>query len=94
MSVEELVLAELAVRRATLAHRGLAAMRLTRHVDVYASILSGRPVVAGRLDPEVLRCGLRSASLPSATTFVTVTAAILDAIVEAEPLLEMRRSSR
>jgi hypothetical protein len=68
---------------------------ITRHVDVCESIVRGLPVLAGNLDPVVLRYALRGAELPPANTYITVTADMLDAVDEAGPYrLKTRRERR
>jgi len=59
---------------------------LTTRVDACASLLRGEPVLAATLDPGVLRRALRGNPLPPATTHVTVTRAMLDAVNEAGPI--------
>jgi hypothetical protein len=73
------------------ARRGLAAMALTRHLDVYRSILSGRPVLARRLDGRVLRHALRGGPLPDPDAHLLVDEQMHDAVAEAGPLLDEKR---
>jgi hypothetical protein len=70
-----------------------AAMMLALHVDVAESILHRRPVMAGRLDAEVLRRAVRGGPLPEPGAFVEVDEEMLDSIAEAGPfaLREGRR---
>jgi hypothetical protein len=63
-----------------------AAVMLALHVETAASILAGRAVRAGTLDPFVLRRALRGGPLPDAEKYGVVTDAMLDAIAEAGAL--------
>jgi hypothetical protein len=70
-----------------------AAIMLALDVDICGSILAGRRVMAGRVDGEALRRALRGERLPAWDSFIAVTAAMIDAIVEAGPLLPPERRS-
>jgi hypothetical protein len=59
-----------------------AAMALALEVSIAASILSGRPVLARRLDATALRRALRGGELPPASAWITITAEQLEAVAE------------
>jgi hypothetical protein len=61
-------------------------MMLALGVDTCASILNSLPVRSGNLDGFVLRRAQRGAALPDAEDYVSVTAAMLDAVAEAGPV--------
>lgn len=63
-----------------------AAMTLAHTADTCQSILAGRAVRAGNLDAIILRHALRGAALPPADTYITITDAHLDSVVEAGPV--------
>ena len=69
----------------TEALRGWAAMRLTRNLDVYESILARRPVRVGQLEPEVLLLARRGMPLPPPDEWILIRDGHLDAIAEAGP---------
>jgi hypothetical protein len=69
-----------------------AAIQITAHVDVCASILRGLPVMVRRLDPEALRRALRG-DPPPPLDFITITPDHLDALVECGSLTERRRAA-
>jgi hypothetical protein len=71
-----------------------AAMMLAFDLDACESILRRLPVVAGNLDPVVLRHALRGRRLPNADSYVTVTDAMLDAVAEAEIVLIKQAGKR
>jgi hypothetical protein len=64
-----------------------SAWMLALSVASLESILRCLPVIAGNLDPVVLRHALRGGQLPDPDTYIAVTDAMLDAISEAEPVL-------
>jgi hypothetical protein len=68
-----------------------AAFVLALEVDTFGSIMAGRRVMAGRLDAEMLRRGLRGRRLPHPDAYIDVTVDMLDALVESGPLPERRR---
>jgi hypothetical protein len=65
-----------------------AAIVLCLTPDTCSSVLAGRPVRAGNLDPFFLRRALRGGQLPDAEAFILVVGDLLDAVVEAGPLPE------
>jgi hypothetical protein len=69
-----------------------AAMMLARDAWVWESLLAGRAVRCGGLDPVVLLRALRGGPLPNADSYVVVTDEMLDAVAEAGPLQPRRRS--
>jgi hypothetical protein len=79
-----------AARRATEGRRLWAATILSRELEACRSILSGRRVIAAKLDAEALRRARRGAELPAPDSYVAVTAEMLDAIAEAGPLVPRR----
>lgn len=64
-----------------------SALMLARDVHTLKSIVIGRPVLAGRLDAEVLRRALRGEPLPPAEEFIRIRHGHLDAVAEAGPPL-------
>jgi hypothetical protein len=62
------------------------ALMISLNIDVCHSILTGKPVLAGKLDGRVLHLALRGAQLPSPGEYVQVTAERLEAVAEAAPL--------
>jgi hypothetical protein len=66
-----------------------AAMMLALDASTCTSVLAGRRVRAGNLDAFFLRRALRGRRLPNAEAYITVTAAMLDAVHEAGPIPEM-----
>jgi hypothetical protein len=76
------------------ARRAWAAIMLTTRLEVCRSILRGAPVLAGSLDPVVLRHALRGSELPPAGDYITVTADMLDAVDEAGPYTVTRKRGR
>jgi hypothetical protein len=65
-------------------------MMLALDLDACRSTLNGLPVRAGNLDAFVLRRALRGGPLPDAEEYLTVDAAMLDAVAEAGPLPKKR----
>jgi hypothetical protein len=63
-----------------------AAISLAPDLHVCRSVLAGRPVLAGQLDPRALRRALRGERLPSPDTYMRLRAGHLDAVAEAGPL--------
>lgn len=61
---------------------------LAQDVATCRSVLAGRAVRAGNLDPFFLRRALRGAELPDAEAYISVTGEMLDAIEEAGPIAE------
>jgi hypothetical protein len=70
----------------TLWRRTWAATMLAGSVEIFFSIVNGRPVLARQLDAVALRRALRGRPLPPAGHYVTVSAAMLDAVNEGGPL--------
>jgi hypothetical protein len=71
-----------------------AQLMLAPDVETCRSIGAGRRVMAARLDPEVLRRGLRGGRLPHPAVFIEVSAEMLDAISEAGPLTRKEKRWR
>jgi hypothetical protein len=65
-------------------------MMLSFRVETCESILRGLPVIAGNLDPVVLRHALRGRPLPGGDTYLHITDGMLDAVAEAESILTRR----
>ncbi len=65
-----------------------AAMMLALDASTCTSVLAGRPVRAGNLDAFFLRRALRGRRVRNAEAYITVTAAMLEAVHEAGPLPE------
>lgn len=65
-----------------------AAIMLAQDVATCRSVLAGRAVRAGNLDPFFLRRALRGGPLPDAEAYITVTDAMLDAVDEAGPVAD------
>ena len=59
---------------------------LALDLDTCQSIGAGRPVMAGRLDAEVLRRALRGAPLPDPQAYIVIGPEHLDSAAEAGPL--------
>lgn len=78
--------AETSISDPVWADRAWAAILLALDPATCASILAGRSVRAGNLDGFFLRRALRGGRLPDAEAYIAVTAAMLDAIVEAGPV--------
>jgi len=68
------------------ADRIWAAIMLCLNPDACASVIVGRPVRAGDCNAFFLRRARRGAPLPAAESYVHITEAMLDAIVEAGPV--------
>jgi hypothetical protein len=68
-------------------NRTWAAIQIALDIDTCSSLLQDKPVMAGRLDGEVLRRALRGAPLPAWDTYITVTSEMLDAVSEAGALV-------
>jgi hypothetical protein len=66
----------------TATNRLWAAAMLTDQLPVLESILHGQPVLARQLEPAPLRRALRGGQLPAGDDYLTITPAMLDAIVE------------
>jgi hypothetical protein len=59
---------------------------LALEIETCESILRGRRVRAGNLEPFVLRRALRGGRLPDPENYISVSAEMLDAVNEAGPL--------
>ena len=62
-----------------------AAMTLALTPDACTSVLNGEPVLAKHLDGAALKHAFRGGNLPSTNSYVHVTDAMLEAIIEAGP---------
>jgi len=68
-----------------------AAMILTRHTNVLQAICEGLPVLAGRLEPTVLKRAYGGRDIPSGDTMITITPEQLDTIEAAGPVQRVNR---
>ena len=69
----------------TASRRMWACLMLTTDVEIFFSLVSGRPVRAGQLDAEALRRALRGEALPPPDSYFRVRPGHLDAIAEGGP---------